>query len=57
LQQAQDVGAIPSDLDVHVIADFCLNSWEGALQQMKVNKSPAPLQTFITIMFDLVLKR
>lgn len=57
LQQAQAVGEIAPDLDVRVLADFCLNSWEGALQQMKVTKSPAPLQTFMIVMFDVVLKR
>ncbi len=56
LQQAQDVGEIPSHLDVRLLADFCVNSWEGALQQMKVSKSSVPLKTFITIMFDVVLK-
>jgi len=56
LQQAQAVGEISSDLDVGVLADFCLNSWEGALQQMKVTKSPVPLQTFMSVMFDVVLK-
>jgi len=56
LQQAQDTGEIPPHLDVRVLGEFCLNSWEGALQQMKVSKSPAPLKAFITVMFDLVLK-
>ncbi|MEA5506856.1 TetR family transcriptional regulator C-terminal domain-containing protein [Halotia wernerae UHCC 0503] len=56
LQQAQDAGEIPSHLDVRILAEFCVNSWEGALQQMKVSKSSAPLKTFITIMFDVVLK-
>ncbi|MUL36326.1 TetR/AcrR family transcriptional regulator [Gloeocapsopsis dulcis] len=56
LQQAQAVGEISSYLDVPVLADFCLNSWEGALQQMKVTKSPVPLQTFMTVMFDVVLQ-
>lgn len=57
LQQAQAIGELSPDLDVHILADFCLNSWEGALQQMKVTKSPAPLQTFMSVMFDVVLKR
>ncbi|MBE9192968.1 TetR family transcriptional regulator C-terminal domain-containing protein [Gloeocapsopsis crepidinum LEGE 06123] len=56
LQQAQAVGEISPDLDVRILADFCLNSWEGALQQMKVTKSPVPLQTFMSVMFDVVLK-
>lgn len=56
LQQAQDAGEISPHLDVRVLGEFCLNSWEGALQQMKVSKSPTPLKAFITVMFDLVLK-
>lgn len=56
LKQAQDAGEIPPHLDVQAVAEFCLNSWEGALLRMKVTKNTAPLRTFMTILFESVLK-
>jgi TetR/AcrR family transcriptional repressor of nem operon len=57
LQHAQDYGEIPPHLDPAALAEFCVNSWEGALLQMKVSKSLQPVQTFMTILFDTVLQR
>src|SRR5262249_19423287 len=38
------------------LADFYLDSFEGALLRAKVSKSPAPLRVFLTCMFDGVLQ-
>lgn len=56
IQEAQLTGEISATQAPSELADFCLNSWEGALLQMKVTKSDAPLKIFIQFMFDVVLK-
>lgn len=56
LQEAQTVGEISVDWDISDLAQFCLNSWEGAVLRMKVSKSVAPLQTFIKLVFEQMLK-
>jgi TetR/AcrR family transcriptional repressor of nem operon len=55
-QEAQAVGELRTDLDPQGLADFYLNSFEGALLRAKVSKSPEPLRLFMTIMFDGVLQ-
>lgn len=55
LGQAQQRGEIPSDLDVHELADFCLNSWQGAVLRAKTIRSVVPLQTFLKVMFGSLL--
>lgn len=56
LRQAQTAGEISSQWDARQLAEYCHNSWEGALLQMKITKSPAPLKAFITLTFGTVLK-
>lgn len=56
IREAQVVGEISATQAASDLADFCLNSWEGALLQMKVTKSDVPLKTFIQFMFGVVLK-
>ena len=55
-QEAQAVGDLRADLDPQALADFYLDSFEGALLRAKVSKSPAPLRVFLTCMFDGVLQ-
>jgi len=55
-REAQAVGELRADLDPQALADFYLNSFEGALLRAKVSKSPAPLRVFLTCMFDSVLQ-
>lgn len=55
LKQAQAYKEIPSDLNVEDLADFVLNSWEGAILRMKVTKNTAALRMFIDTIFDRVL--
>jgi TetR/AcrR family transcriptional repressor of nem operon len=56
LREAQVVGELRADLDPEALADFYLDSFEGALLRAKVSKSPAPLRVFLTCMFDGVLQ-
>jgi TetR/AcrR family transcriptional repressor of nem operon len=55
-REAQAVGELRADLDPQGLADFYLNSFEGALLRAKVSKSSEPLRLFLTCMFDRVLQ-
>jgi TetR/AcrR family transcriptional regulator, transcriptional repressor for nem operon len=56
LQEAQQAGEIGSDLDVREVAEFWLNSWQGAVLRAKTMRSTAPLRTFLGVMFGILLK-
>lgn len=56
LKQAQSAGELPSHLDADKLALFWLNSWEGALLQMKISKNPTPLRVFMDFMFGPLLQ-
>jgi TetR/AcrR family transcriptional regulator, transcriptional repressor for nem operon len=55
LKEAQDAGEVPPDLDVRELAEFWLNSWQGAVLRAKTMRSPAPLRTFLAVMFGNIL--
>ena len=54
---AQSAGEIDSQFDAADLAEFLLASWEGAILRMKVERSPAALERFKTILFATVFKR
>ena len=56
IEAAQSEGEISKEQSAQDLAEFCLNSWEGALLQMKVTKSDAPLKNYIQFMFGAILK-
>jgi TetR/AcrR family transcriptional regulator, transcriptional repressor for nem operon len=56
IKLAQAVGELSKNHEAQDLAEFCLNSWEGALLQMKVTKSANPLKNHIQFMFGVVLK-
>jgi TetR/AcrR family transcriptional regulator, transcriptional repressor for nem operon len=56
IQTAQAAGEISNQQKAEDLAEFCLNSWEGALLQMKVSKSDAPLKNYIQFMFGVIFK-
>nr|WP_183938370.1 TetR/AcrR family transcriptional regulator [Rhizobium paranaense] len=55
IAQAQKTGAIRNSLPAPMLAQFLLNSWEGALIRMRVEKSDAPLQEFMEVVFRSLL--
>jgi TetR/AcrR family transcriptional repressor of nem operon len=57
LAEAQQAGEIPASLNVQELAEFWLNSWQGAILRAKTIRSIAPLETFQKIMFQLVLEK
>jgi len=57
LKEAQGVGEVPAEMDVNELAEFWLNSWQGAVLRAKTIRSTAPLRTFLNLMFEFVLKK
>ncbi len=55
IREAQAIGEIRATADADVLANFLLNSWEGALLRMKTERSAKPLQEAIDVIFGSVL--
>jgi TetR/AcrR family transcriptional repressor of nem operon len=51
IRHGQDAGEIRIDLDADEIAEFVLNSWEGALLRMRVDKNSRSMTLFHNIIF------
>jgi TetR/AcrR family transcriptional repressor of nem operon len=56
IAEAQTIGEIDSTFDPMDLAEFLLASWEGAILRMKVERSPAALDRFKSIVFQTVFK-
>ncbi|RVU01191.1 TetR family transcriptional regulator [Novosphingobium umbonatum] len=55
IAQAQEAGAITNRQPAQLLAQFLLNSWEGALLRMRAEKSDAPLREFSEVVFGSLL--
>jgi TetR/AcrR family transcriptional regulator, transcriptional repressor for nem operon len=55
IAEAQATGAIGSRLPAPLLAQFLLNSWEGALLRMRAEQSEEPLNQFTEVIFRTVL--
>jgi len=56
IAEAQASGELATSFDPTDLAEFLLASWQGAMLRMKVERGPAPLERFKTIVFDTVFK-
>lgn len=56
LEEAQRDGDITSNTDVRELAQFLFDSWEGAILRMKTTKDIAPVDSFINVIFNSILK-
>lgn len=54
---AQSAGEVDSHFDAIDLAEFLLASWEGAILRMKVERNPAALERFKTIVFETVFQQ
>src|SRR5205814_3972875 len=54
---AQSAGEVDSKFDATELAEFLLASWQGAILRMKVERSPAALERFKTIVFETVFQK
>ena len=57
IEQAIAQKELPAGTDPESLAGFLLNSWEGALLRSQAEASDAPLEVFIQIAFDQLLKK
>lgn len=55
LREAREAGELRPTADTERLADFCHSSWQGAMHQMKIRRSPEPLQAFLVTVFDELL--
>lgn len=55
IAQAQAAGSVRNTLPAALLAQFLLDSWEGALVRMRVEKSVAPLERFVAVTFKSLL--
>jgi len=55
IMEGQDAGEIRRDADPAQLADFLINSWQGALLRMKVAKCSKPLDSFQSVVFSHIL--
>ena len=55
LFQAQKEKTIAPDLNIDMLAENLISSFQGALLRSKVKKSPEPLNNFIHLYFDVFL--
>ncbi|MCH8929142.1 MAG: TetR family transcriptional regulator C-terminal domain-containing protein [Candidatus Marinimicrobia bacterium] len=55
LQEAQDAGEISKSHDIEDLAEFMMNSKEGALLRMKSSKNARPLKVFQDMIMRLLL--
>ena len=56
IKRAQDQGKVRTDISADDLAEFLLNSWEGALIRMKIENSVQPLRKFCTLVLDNFLQ-
>ncbi len=57
LRQAIKLGDLNRSNNPEALAEFVLNSYEGALMRMKADKSNVPLENFLHFAFDVLLKK
>jgi TetR/AcrR family transcriptional repressor of nem operon len=57
LDQAVSQGQLDIDVDTRELAGFILNAWQGAMLQMKVDKSTGPLHSFERMVFERLLPK
>ncbi|MGI9543176.1 MAG: TetR family transcriptional regulator C-terminal domain-containing protein, partial [Cyclobacteriaceae bacterium] len=56
ITEGQDIGEFKHELPPEDLADFILNSWEGALTRMKAARSNKPFELFIDYTMNVLLK-
>ena len=54
IAEGQQAGEITTAFSATDLADVLLASWQGAILRMKVERDPAPLERFKTIVFPLL---
>jgi TetR/AcrR family transcriptional repressor of nem operon len=55
IDEAQQAGALPRSQASETLAAFVVDAWEGAVLRTKVERSCAPLDAFLAVVFSKVL--
>lgn len=55
LREAQAEGELTENVDAAELAEFWISGWQGAMLRAKTIRNPAPLQSFLNLMFGYVL--
>lgn len=55
LEEARELGEIPADADTQALADFMIDSFEGATSRAKISGSRKPLDHFLELTFAKLL--
>lgn len=55
LVEAQNLGEIATDDDPEALADFLVNSWQGAMLRAKTSESARPLEVALDLFFHRIL--
>lgn len=56
LENAKELEEVSQDMDTKLIANFIVNSWQGAILRMKAEKTTNPLKEYYRIIFNQVIK-
>ena len=56
IRQGQSAGTIRNDIPTGALTEFVWNAWEGALLNMKIAGSTAPVRECMALLFDVFLK-
>jgi TetR/AcrR family transcriptional repressor of nem operon len=56
LRAAVAAGEVPSTIDTHEVGGFIVSSLQGAILVAKAQRSPAPIERFLRVLFSEVLK-
>jgi TetR/AcrR family transcriptional regulator, transcriptional repressor for nem operon len=56
IADAQVTGDVSPNLEPMELAEFLLASWEGAILRMKIDRDPAALERFKTIVFQTIFQ-
>ncbi len=57
LREAVEEGELSKETDAEETSAYLLNSWEGAMLRSKAEASDRPLETFVRMSFDRVLRK
>ena len=55
--EGQTAGEIRSDLSAEQVAEFLVNSWQGAMLRMKIDRTPEALKAFERIVFSVLIAK
>lgn len=56
LENAKELEEVSRDLDTNLVANFLVNSWQGAMLRMKAEKTTDPLNEFYKVVFSQIIK-